>query len=166
MLFLTGCAHLFRSWKPMYAVDMSRMFQYANSFSADLCSWGEWVGAATAVTDMFIDTNCPMAWVEPSFDWSPSGPFCGDCVGRNTSVDNLVAGPIPLPIVPAAVAQRSDNKIVAWSGDNMLSFDDGGEHPLEGTYTCTFDPATNISSVLRVEGTQQISRTYFARSSS
>jgi hypothetical protein len=135
------------------AVNLAGMFQYASSFNANLCSWGDLVGPAADVTEMFIDTNCPLAWVQPSFDWSPSGPFCGDCVGRNSSVDNLVTGPIPLPIVPAAVAQRSDNKIVAWSGDSMLSFDDGGEHTNEGTYTCTFDPATNISSVLRVEGT-------------
>jgi hypothetical protein len=136
----------------MMALDMSGMFQSANSFDSNLCTWGESVGVVTDVTDMFIDTSCPMAWVQPSFEWSPSGPFCFDCVGRNSTVDNLIEGPFPLPIVPAAVAQRPDNKIVAWSGDDMLGFDDGGYHHIEGTYTSIFDPATNAASVLRVEG--------------
>jgi hypothetical protein len=134
------------------AVDTAYMFRYAEKFQSNLCSWNQYLTSATDVTDMFHLTKCKFS-TPPSFDWSPAGPFCFDCPGRATSLPSIVEGPYDLPIVPAAVTQRPDNTIVAWSGDMPYEFDTRENYTTDGTFTSTFNPTTKATTLLRVERT-------------
>jgi hypothetical protein len=142
----------------MVAVNMENMFQGVTSYNTSLCAWGPLLSPSTIVKDMFVGTSCAVTFVSPSLSDNPLGPFCDYCPAYNSTVvayetvHNLVQGPIALPIVPAAVTQRHDDVIVAWSGDDMLVYDNPRGLP-DGTYTCKFDPKTLNVTVRRVEST-------------
>jgi hypothetical protein len=135
---------------------MEYMFQFASMYDQNLCAWGSQIVVSATVTDMFKGTRCPVEYLTPSLADNPLGPLCGYCSAQNTTaafptVHNLVEGPYPLPLVPAAVTQLRNNVILAWAGDEMLTFDNG-DRPA-GTFTCKFNLDTKNSSLLRVQST-------------
>jgi hypothetical protein len=127
------------------------MFFSASAYSKGLCAWGQLLDQSTRVEDMFSGTSCRDPYLSPSFEEDPPGPFCSSCVGQNWTVHNLIEGPFALPLVPAAVTQHPNNLIVAWSGDDMLSYSNPSRPA--GTFTCKFDLATKNASILRVQST-------------
>jgi hypothetical protein len=137
---------------------MDNLFHDATSYDKSLCAWGPLLISSTDVNvnDMFKGTSCAVTFANPSLSDNPLGPFCDYCPVSNSTfpvretVNNLVGAPIPLPIVPAAVAQRPDGVIVAWAGYDMLVYENPRGLP-DGTYTCKFNPETLGVSVRRVE---------------
>jgi hypothetical protein len=156
------------SWRPIIAVQMEGMFQFASSYNSSLCAWGPQMVTSADVTNMFKGTQCPAEYLTPSLVDNPLGPMCGYCPVQSTApafqtAHNLVEGPFTLPLVPAAVTQLQDNVILAWAGDEMLSFDNGARRP--GTYTCKFNLVTKNTTLLRVESTCQCDARMSSRSS-
>ena len=132
-------------------VDANSMFAGAASFNRSLCAWGPRLSNETDVTSMFRDSACKFRDSIPSFGIQPIGPFCHDCPGRPNTVQSKVQGPISMPLVPAAVSNLPNGKVLAWAGDMPYLF--WGDNEVAGTYTSIFDPATGTATSLRVEST-------------
>jgi hypothetical protein len=137
------------AWRPQMATNMRGMFFSADAFNQSLCSWGQYLTPSTDVYEMFLGSGCQFQ-ISPIFTWSPVGPLGTDCPGRTTALPSAVIGPFTLPIVPAAVTNRPDGMILAWSGDMPYEFntDYPGDQP--GTFIALFNPNTTTSSAMKL----------------
>jgi hypothetical protein len=135
-------------WDTRLLLDAEGMFEYAFSFNQDLCAWGDKMSSTSIVYGMFFDTACPLD-NDPEFTPLRKGPFCRDCPSSRPKLPSITQGPITLPLVPAAVSNLPDGRILAWAGER--EYQSHGEVNPAGTFTSIFDPVSGNSSLLRVE---------------
>lgn len=127
------------------------MFFEAAAFNYSLCTWGSRISNQADLTRLFVGTSCKYQFTPANFGDLPIGPFCQDCCCRPDTVQNKVIGPFELPLVPAAVSNLPDGRVLAWAGDFPYEFDRDYDYPNSGTFTSIFNPTTKNSTVLRVE---------------
>lgn len=62
-------------WDISNVESFDYMFNEAQAFDQDLCSWGSLMQVSANVTNMFMDSACP----DPGDPVAPNGPYCVVC---------------------------------------------------------------------------------------
>jgi hypothetical protein len=138
-------------------MNMEHMFEFASSFDKNLCVWGSSLNPDTIVAEMFVGTNCPLAYISPSLESNPVGPFCDECLSHN-STNSTRTPPLPnlvdfveLPLIPVAMGQLLDGTILAWASAGQQSQFDFSLP--EGTWVSKINPVTKTATANRIEST-------------
>jgi hypothetical protein len=149
-------------WDSRLLSDAEGMFQSALAFNQDLCAWGNKMSNESIVYGMFYYSAC-LSETDPEYTPLRNGPFCRDCSSVRPKLPSITEGPMTLPLVPAAVSNLPDGRILAWAGERQ--YQSHGDVSPEGTFTSIFDPVSGNSSLLRVESKLDIQR-YLCRKQS
>ena len=154
---LSGCPtfdRAMKSWDVRRLRVASGMFLGASAYKEDLCVWADQLSNLTAVGDMFRSTACP-AVGDPRFTPLRKGPLCWECPSSRPKVPSITEGPIPVPLIPAAIMSLPDGRILMWAGERRFqTVKDRNDTAMPpGTFTSIYDPAFGNSTLLRVEST-------------
>jgi hypothetical protein len=103
-------------WDVSNVMDATRAFARTKSFDQNLCVWARTLPINASVDFMFTGSGCPSDF-DPSWRFSPPGPFCYFCDGSQTPPSGMpsstpsttytpTALPTALPTISPFVCQK------------------------------------------------------------